>query len=166
MFRSPSLSRCCVVAAVLAFAGAAAAQSTDYYEKAARSKKQLEKSRQTIAFLMHPTCTLRSTSYDPPQMTKGGGYKLPCDFRFYSAFGTTFRSTLTFYFDVDGDLDFISVTSTTGMVNPFTAANFVVSWAKDKFKKEIADDPQLLKIVERADARGVLEYYLKNLSAE
>lgn len=130
-----------------------------------RGHRLIARHQNSITFFMHPTASFNSRSFEGRTTYNSGNYRLTYRYSFTSAFNNPFSSTLHFNFTRDGDLDYIAIGPTTALVNPFTAANQAINWAK----QELLNDPDLrnnetlVRLIEQGNAQRLLEWMMKNL---
>jgi hypothetical protein len=138
-------------------------EAADSAKATRKARDLIVKEKDAIAMMAHPTAKLNSVDFDSAKATKQGGYRLEYTFNFTSIWGNDFYSTLAFYFDSDGDFDDeVSIVKTTGLVKPFTAASKLMDLLKDELLKddEVQKDRELVRSIQRADARRMCELYL------
>jgi hypothetical protein len=150
-----------VVAACLLLATAARVRAGETAE--ARAHELVKGQQSTIAFVMHPTATLKSISCDRTAAASNGDFTLDYTFRFKAWYGKSFYSKLRFHFYANGGLDRCAASETSAWVRPFTAANHVVGWLKGRLGSNAGskDGDQLRRVLEQGDARTLLEWWLK-----
>jgi hypothetical protein len=117
-----------------------------------------------IAGFMHPTSAYTSKSFQKKDNYASGSFRLTYRFHFTSVWGNPFWSDMNLSFRSDGTFDYVSPGSTSGLVGPLRAAGAVV----DQTRQALLESPdfrrneELVRIVERGDARSLLEWMLKN----
>jgi hypothetical protein len=129
----------------------------------ARAQELVVGQQSTIAFVMHPTATLKSISCDRTVADSNGDFRLDYTFRFKAWYGKSFYSKMRFHFYANGGLDRCAAGETSAWVRPFTAANTVVSWLKGRLGSNAGskDSDQLRRVLDQGDARTLLEWWLK-----
>jgi hypothetical protein len=150
-----------ILAACLLLAGAARVRAGETAE--ARAHELVKGQQSTIAFVMYPTATLKSISYDRLITDRNGDFRLDYTFRFRAWYGKSFYSKMRFHFYANGGLDRCAAGETSAWVRPFTAANTVVGWLKGRLGRNAgsADSDQLRRVLDQGDARTLLEWWLK-----
>lgn len=130
-----------------------------------RAHRVLARHQTTIVAFMHPTADFNSKTFLARNVYSSGNFRLSYRYYFTSAFGNPFSSELHFNFFRDGRLDYIGIGPATGLVNPFTAANQAINWAKQEILNDsnIRDSETLVRLIEQGNAQRVLEWVLKNL---
>lgn len=128
-----------------------------------RAQQLIDGQQSTIAFVMHPTATLRSITCDGTRSHSNGDFTLDYTFRFKAWYGKAFYSKMRFRFYANGGLDSCSAGETSAWVRPFTAANYVVGWLKGRLRSNAgsAESDQLRRVLDQGDARTLLEWWLK-----
>ncbi len=153
-----------LAAALVAFAlllGATRIQAGETAE--CRAQQLIDGQQSTIAFVMHPTATLKSIACDRTRGHSNGDFSLDYTFQFKAWYGKSFYSKMSFRFYANGGLDSCSAGETSAWVRPFTAANYVVRWLKGRLSTNAgsADSDQLRRVLDQGDARTLLEWWLK-----
>jgi hypothetical protein len=149
------------LAACLLLATAARVRAGETAE--ARAHELVKGQQSTIAFVMHPTATLKSISYDRIVTDSSGDFRLDYTFRFKAWYGKSFYSKMRFHFYANGGLDHCAAGETSAWVRPFTAANTVVGWLKGRLGSNAGstDSDALRRVLDQGDARTLLEWWLK-----
>jgi len=144
----------CLVAVGLLQAGGDSAATT----KAARL---IQKEQKLIAFFAHPTGKLQTLQLVETKNIDGG-FILTYQFNYKHPFGD-FYSKIDFRFDGDGNYRTASPRASSGLTDAFDSANVVISWAKEELLKnpEFRDNKVVRDLIERADAKGLLGFMLK-----
>ncbi len=154
------------VCLVLALNAAPARAGSDAAEALTRAQQLVDGQQGTVAFIMHPTATLKSMACDRTATLDNGDFTLDYTFRFRSWYGTSFYSKMQFHFYANGGLDRCAAGATNAWVRPFTAANFVVGWLKGRLQSNMTssgarDNDQLGQLLDQGDARTLLDWWLK-----
>ncbi len=129
-----------------------------------KASSLIQKDQRLIALVAHPTAKLKSIEYQ--STTKlANGFQLNYRLNFVSAFGNPFYSTLGFEFDSDGNIRDITMVATSALVDPFSASDLALDALRDDIldnSPDIRNNRAAREYIERADAKGILVFLLKN----